>query len=392
MKRFMFLATLLCFAPLCDAQPSPEFDSAKLAQIPQKMSQLIAADEIAGAVTLVATRDRVVHLDAVGLADVAGNTPMRTDSVFWIASMTKPITGAAIMMLQDQGKLSLDDPVERYIPEFAQVKTPSGKPANLTIKQLLTHTSGLAEVSGKPAQSFKQLADLIPTFINKPSLFEPGSQWKYCQSGIHSLGRIIEVVSGQSYPDFINEKFLQPLGMKDTTFYPTADQLSRLAKSYARNNETGKLEETSIRQFSGVYLTESSRVALPNAGLFSTAPDYARFAQMLLNGGTFEGKTYLKPETVKVMTSNLTGDLKAGFSPGHGWGCACGVVTQPQRVTAMLSPGTFGHGGAYGTQCWIDPVKGVVYVLMVQRSNLQRNGDDNPVRLAFQQTAAEAMK
>src|SRR3954470_20288310 len=157
MKRFMFLATLLCFAPLCDAEPSPEFDSAKLAQIPQKMSQLIAADEIAGAVTLVATRDRVVHLDAVGLADVAGQKHMRTNSFFWIASVTKPITGAAIMMLQDQGKLSIDDPVEKYIPEFAQVKTPSGKPANLTIKQLLTPPSGLAEVSGKPAQSFKQL-------------------------------------------------------------------------------------------------------------------------------------------------------------------------------------------------------------------------------------------
>ena len=387
MNAIPFLVVLLSMCLIAHGQ---EFAQNKLTEVPGKMKEMIAANEMAGAVTCLATRDGIAHLEAVGLADVANHKPMQTDSIFWIASMTKPVTGSAILMLQEEGKLSIDDPVTKYVPEFARVKTPSGAPAKITLKQLLSHTSGLAEVP-KGTPRAKNLAELIPQFVGEPTQFEPGTQWRYCQTGINTLGRIIEIVSGQSYPDFLQQHILDPLGMKDTTFYPTAEQLKRLAKSYKRTDD-GKLEEAPIFAFEGLDLTSHDRIPLANGGLFSTAPDYARFMRMLLNGGTLEGKTYLKPETVKLMTSNLSGDTKAGFVAGrHHWGCAVGVVEVPEGVTAMLSPGTFGHGGAYGTQAWADPVKGVAYILMVQRSNF-KNSDDSPVRKAFQQAAAEAIK
>ena len=166
-----------------------------------EMQRFIEAHEISGAVTLVASPERVLHLDSVGLADIAKNTPMHADTIFWIASMTKPITASAVLMLQDQGKLSVDDPVEKYIPEFKELKTVSGEPARLTIRHLLTHTSGMGELSGTESQGIKTLADLIPHYLTKPVRFTPGSKWTYCQSGINTAGRIVEVVSGQTLPD-----------------------------------------------------------------------------------------------------------------------------------------------------------------------------------------------
>jgi CubicO group peptidase (beta-lactamase class C family) len=389
MKHITIAAVILGISMMARGQ---EFDQMKLAKVPEKMKELVAADEISGAVTCIATRDKIVQLEAVGLADVKNNTPMKTDDLFWIASMTKPITGASIMMLQEQGKLSFDDPVSKYIPEFANIKTPSGKPANLTIKHLMTHTSGVAEVSGPEGHTVKNLAALIPLFVDKPTQFEPGTEWRYCQTGINSLGRIIEIVSGESYPDFVQHHLLEPLGMKDTTFYPTADQMKRLAKSYKKDPATGKLVVSEISMLSGIDFTSHDRIALANGGLFSTAPDYARFMQMLMNGGTLDGKTYLKRESVKLMTTSQTGDLKAGFVPArHGWGCCTCIVLESKEITSMLSPGTFGHGGAYGTQAWADPVKGVAYILMIQRADVG-NSDNSPMRMAFQQAAAGAVK
>jgi CubicO group peptidase (beta-lactamase class C family) len=179
--------------------------------------------------------------------------------------------------------------------------------------------------------------------------------------------------------------------MKDTTFYPTREQQARLAKTYKRDGKTGKLEPAELTIFGGRKLEETDRTPLPNGGLFSTADDYGRFCQMLLSNGTLNGKTILKPESVKTLSTVISGDLKTGFTPGNGWGCAVCVVRDPQGITAMLSPGTYGHGGAYGTQAWIDPVKGVAYVLMVQRQNFA-NSDASEVRKAFQQAAADALK
>ncbi len=354
-------------------------------KIAAAMEEMIAAKEVPGAVTLVATRDRVTHLAAIGQAGPDGKRPLRKDSIFWIASMTKPITGAAIMMLQDDGKLSVDDPVGKFIPELANLKTPSGQPANLTLKHLLTHSSGMPEATPEELKAARKLADLTAAYLTKPMQFEPGAKWQYCQSGINTLGRIVEVVSGMPFERFLDQRLFRPLKMKDTTFYLQAKQASRLATP-AKREDDGHLAADQNAFLQGKAATDTDRFPAPNGGLFSTAPDYARFARMILNGGTLDGKRYLKPESVKQMTTVQSGDLQTGFTPGNGWGLGWCVVREPQGVTAMLGAGTHGHGGAYGTQAWVDPVNGVVLILMVQRSNF-RNSDDSPVRLAFQRAA-----
>ena len=356
-------------------------------RISSRMQEMIQANEVPGAVTLIATRDGVTHLAATGNSGPGAAKPLRKDSVFWIASMTKPITGTAILMLQEDGKLSVDDPVAKYVPELGNLKTPSGKAANLTLRHLMTHTAGMPEATDDESAAAKKLADLIPAYLNKPMLFEPGSEWKYSQSGINTLGRIIEVASGKPYEKFLEERLFKPLGMKDTTFYLRPNQLSRLVTPVKRG-EGGKLVEAPVRILYGKSPVSTDRFPAANGGLFSTAPDYARFARMILNQGSLDGRQYLKPESVKLMTTIQSGSLTTGFTPGNGWGLTWCVIREPQGVTAMLSPGTHGHGGAYGTQAWIDPVKGVALILMVQRSDFA-NADASAVRNAFQSAAVE---
>jgi CubicO group peptidase (beta-lactamase class C family)/glyoxylase-like metal-dependent hydrolase (beta-lactamase superfamily II) len=359
-----------------------------VAAIRDRLRKHIAAKEVAGAVTLVATPDRIIHLDATGNASLNPDEVMRTDAIFWIASMSKPILATLLLMLQDEGLLSVDDPVEKYLPEFKGLKTADGKPARVTIRHLLTHTSGMGEISADQARGCKTLASVLPLYVAKPVGFTPGSKWVYCQSGINTGGRIAEVVTGESLDKLLKRRLFDPLGMKDTTFYLTEKQLLRLAKSYRRTDK-GDLEATDIRFLHGKSPTSLDRFPAPNGGLFSTASDYARFCQMVLRGGEFDGKRYLKPETVKLMTTIQTGGLKTGFTDGNGWGLGWCVVREPQGVTAMLSPGTFGHGGAYGTQAWIDPGTKRVYILMVQRANFP-NSDASEVRRGFQEAASGA--
>lgn len=356
--------------------------SAYSATIADRMREQIDKHEVPGAVTVVVNAKRVIHLEAIGHADPAGKAPLRTDAMFWIASMTKPITATAILQLQEAGKLSIDDLASKYIPEYAKLKTKEGKPVPITLRHLLTHTSGLAEANPTESKGAKTLADVIPVFASKPVLFEPGTKWLYSQSGINSLGRIVEIVSGQPFEAYLEKNIFEPLKMKDTTFYPTEQQASRLVTP--AKFENGGLTEASFSILGGLAPTSRERYPSASGGLFSTAPDYARYARMLLNEGTLEGERILKPESVLLMRTIATGTLPAGFIPGHGWGLGVGVVREPRGITRMLSAGTFGHGGAYGTQAWIDPVKGEAYILMIQRSNFQNN-DDSPVRLAFQE-------
>ncbi len=341
-------------------------------------------NEVAGAVAIVATADRILHLSAVGQADVAGKVPMRADALFWIASMTKPVTAAAVLMLQDEGKLAVDHPVAAYLPELADLKTADGTVARVTLKHLLTHTSGMGDASAKQRLAARSLADLIPHYVARPLRFKPGTRWEYCQSGINTLGRVVEVVSGQSFPDFLQDRLFAPLGMKDTTFYPTAAQLARLATSYRAVD--GRLEETTI--YPDYDPRRAGRFPAANGGLFSTAGDYLHFCQMLLGRGSYGGRRYLSPGAVARMSSIQTGDITTGFTKGNGWGLGCCVVRKPQGPTAALSPGSFGHGGAYGTQAWIDPAKKRVYLLMVQRANFP-NADASALRRDFQAAAAE---
>jgi CubicO group peptidase (beta-lactamase class C family) len=368
----------------------------KLPGIGAAMQDLVAKQEIPGAVTAVVTKDRVLHLEASGSADLATKRPMTTDTLFWIASMTKPVTGVAILMLQDDGKLKVSDPVAKYLPGFADLKTPSGKPANLTITQILTHTSGLGEASGPAAQQAQTLADLEKIWLATPMQYEPGAQWKYTQSGINAASRIVEVISGKTFDVFVQERIFDPLGMKDTTFYPTDAQRARLVTAYAKNKDNGALEAVPPRPDFG----PRNRPPQGNGGLYSTGPDYARFARMLLSGGTLDGRRYLSAGAMKYLTTSQTGDLPTGFFQAadrgsHGanyvWGLGtCILKTPHDGVASMLSPGTYGHGGAWGTQAWIDPVKGVAYILMIQRSGLP-NSDGSDIRLAFQQAAARAV-
>src|SRR5438105_9919102 len=388
-------ANLAFSAALCAALPAFA-DGPKLPGIGAAMLEMIAKNEIAGAVTVVVTKDKLLHLESTGFADVAAKRPMTPDTLFWIASMTKPITGAAILMLQDEGKLNVADPVANYLPEFANLKTPSGKPANLTITQILTHTSGLGEASGPAAQRAKTLADLVPLWLAAPMQYEPGEKWKYTQSGINAAARIVEVVSGMTFDAFLQKRLFDPLGMKHTTFYLTDGLRKQLATAYSKSNDTGALEAVLPRPEFGPH----DRPPQGNGGLYSTGPDYARFCQMLLNGGTFKKRRYLSAAAMKFLTTPQTGDLPTGFfqsdtygnrGANYGWGIGTCILRAPHEgVAEMLSAGTYGHGGAWGTQAWIDPVKGVAYVLMVQRSNFP-NSDASVVRRNFQQAAAKAL-
>jgi CubicO group peptidase (beta-lactamase class C family) len=353
----------------------------------------IDAQDISGAVTVVVAKDKLLALDTIGLADVAKKEPMEPNTLFWIASMTKPFTAVSILMLQDEGKLKVSDPVEKFLPAFAALKTPSGQPAHITIQQILTHTSGLGEGDTAAIKSAHTLSDLIPIYLASPMLYEPGDHWRYTQSGINTAARIVEVASGLSYDAFVTKHFLKPLGMKNTTFYPNKKQRSHLATPYIKDQQTGTLTAAPYANFGN-----KGQPPFGNGGLFSTGPDYARFCQMLLNGGTFKGKRYLTPAAFEQLTTVHTGELKTGFlqtdqygnrGMNYGWGIGVEILKTPHPgVAEMLSPGTFGHGGAWGTQAWIDPVRGLAYILMVQRPGI--NGDASKLRQAFQQAASDA--
>lgn len=370
--------------------------SSKLPGVNTAMRAAVERREISGVVTVVATKDKILHCDSVGLASMTNQAPMRSDSLFWVASMTKPVTGVALLMLQDEGKLKVTDPVAKFIPEFANLKTPSGQPANLTIAQVMTHTSGLGEAPRDSAATARTLAELVPLFLAAPMQFEPGAKWSYCQSGINTGARIVEIVSGQPFDGFVQQRIFDPLGMKNTTFYPARKPSAHLAVGYAKNRTTGALQAAALFSSFGV----EGRPPLGNGGLFSTGPDYARFCQMLLGGGEYGGKRYLSADSMKLLTTVQTGDLPTGFfqsaefggrGTNYGWGIGTCILRAPHPgVAAMLSPGTFGHGGAWGTQAWMDPVRGVAYVLMVQRSNFP-NSDASDVRRAFQQAAVDAL-
>jgi CubicO group peptidase (beta-lactamase class C family) len=365
------------------AEPAGAVAGPASAKIHSWMDAYVAGKEVAGVTTLVAAPDQITHLDSVGWANIEKRQPMRPDTICWIASMTKPIVGLSVCLLEEEGKLRLDEPVSKYIPEFAELKNSAGQPVQVTILQLLTHTSGMADVKGDETAQMTKLAELIPLYVSKPVNFPPGSKWSYCQSSINTAGRLIEVVSGQELPDFLEKRFFAPLGMKDTTFYVTQEQLPRLATPYERT-AVGELFPTGIKLLTDKHPTDRNRFPAANGGLFSTALDYAKFCQLLLNHGSANGQQLVKPATVERFHAIQTSpDLVCGFTPGNGWGVGCCIVRQPQGITADFSPGTYGHGGAYGTQAWIDPQKKIAVILMVQRSNFQ-NADASSVRAAFQ--------
>jgi len=354
------------------------------------MNGFVADNIIAGSVTAVADKSMMLSLETTGFADLGKKTKMPPNAMFWIASMTKPMAAVCVLQLQEAGKLSIDDPVEKHLPEFAgqwMIESRSKgtltlkKPTRgITIRDLLTHTSGLANTNSPRPES--TLAELVMSYSKTPLQFEPGSRWSYSNAGINTLGRIVEAVSGTPFAEFLQTHVLNPCGMKDTTFWPTPAQAKRIATSY-RPGRDGQLERTEVYFLKG-GLSNRKRTPYPAGGLYSKATDVVQFYQMMLNGGTFKGQRVLKKETAALMTRTQTGDIKTGFVDGMSWGLGFQVVKTPQGVTDSLSAGTYGHGGAYATQSWADPKTGRIVVLMIQRAGF-RNGDNSPVRKAFQE-------
>ena len=358
-------------------------DAAPLAEIPRRMREFVDQKQIAGAVTLLARQGKVVHLEAVGQADIQSGRPMKKDTIFAIASMTKPITATAVMILLDEGKLSIDDLVSKHIPQFKNASLKDGPPSReLTIRDLITHTSGV----GGSQQNQKSLKRTVELISEQPLEFEPGSRWKY-SPGVTVCGRIVEVVSGRPFDEFLDERILKPAGMVDTTFFPTAEQQKRLARLYKPGPQPGTIELTEH----WISKLSPERTPNPSGGLFSTAHDMARFYQMILGGGKLDGRRIVSEESVRRMTRLQTGELTTGFTPGNGWGLGWCVVRQPQGVSRMLSPGTFGHGGAFGTQGWVDPQREMIFVLLIQRSGFG-NGDASKIRDVFQELAVRGVE
>jgi CubicO group peptidase (beta-lactamase class C family) len=347
-----------------------------------KLQPFVDDGTIAGVVVLAADKDKILSLDAVGYEDLAAKTPMRPDSLFWIASQSKSITAAALMMLVDEGKVNVDDPVEKYLPEFhGQMVTAEHDashmllkpPAHLvTVRNLLTHTSGLPFASPleQPTLDILPLSARVHSYAMLPLQYEPGSKYQYSNAGINTVGRIIEVVSGMPYEDFLQQRLLDPLGMTDTTFWPNAEQQKRLAKSYAPNHDHTALVEVPIGQLLYPLDDRVHRAPMPAGGLFSTATDIARFCQMVLNGGQLNGRRYLSEKDVHQMTTKQT-PAPLGEEYGFGWGTGS----------------SYGHGGAFKTSMNIDPRLGLITVFMVQSAGWRDEQHGNLVPAIFNQEA-----
>ncbi len=391
--RRLFIPLFLALVPAVVAPAQDRF-----AGLPDALRPFVTRGEISGAVMLVANPDRVLHRSAVGSSDLATGRPMQPDDLFWIASMSKPVTAAGIALLVDDGRLAFDDPVEKYLPEFRKqwlvaeqtperrVLVKAARP--VTVRDLLTHTSGLGEYP--VTDPHWTLAEMAKIIAREPLRFAPGSRWAYSTAGFDVLGRVIEVASGEPFAAFMQRRLFDPLGMKATTFWPTPAQEKRLARSYLMN-PAGRLEPTPIYYLYGGAVTDRARPPLGGAGLFSTAEDVAKFYQMMLHQGRVHDRQILRPATVAELIRPQTGTLVA--RPGMPWGLGFCVITDPTKMAAntTLSPGTFGHGGAYGTNSWADPTRGLVYVFMISRDKLSPNPDNSAMRRAYQDAVAAAL-
>jgi CubicO group peptidase (beta-lactamase class C family) len=397
-------------APLSKARPEEVgMSSERLLRIDQMLERRIAAGEMAGAVALVARKGKLVHITAKGVMDLETKQPVTPATMFRIASMTKPVTSVAIMMMIEEGKVRLNDPVSRYIPEFRSQKVavrapeaatgPAPAPAaggrggrggrgatpsfttepaarEVTIKDLLTHVSGLASgtMSNSTVQAVarkqgEKLADYIPRLGSTTLEFQPGSRWAYsAQAGHDTLGRIVEIASGMSLNEFFQKRIFEPLGMRDITFWPSQAQWSRVASVYNRGANGLTKNNNPNGMSSDVYFMGSG-------GLISTAEDYAPFGVMLANGGELNGKRVLGRKTVEMLRAVHVPDTLPGRAAGEGYGLGVRVVTDHARRGTMLSTGTFGWSGVYGTHFFVDPEEETVGVLLVQTSNQEVNRD-----------------
>jgi len=390
----------------------------RLKRVHELIQRHLDAGSFSGAVTLVARNGRIAHLEAQGLMDIGTKKPMATNAMFRIMSMTKPVVGVATLMMIEEGKVRLTDPVSRFVPSFKNLKVgvlipaapvPAGQrgaapaaataaPGNpapagqrgaapppefytvaadreITIKDLLTHTSGL--VSGTISNSENRKvalkgkesnADYIPRLGSVPLEFQPGTRWAYsAQAAFDTLVLVVEVASGQKFDQFARQRIFEPLGMKDTFFYPPESYNPRKATLYSRTaNGLQKQEDPNF--MNGAFFSGGG-------GLFTTAEDYLQFAQMLLNEGQLNGKRLLSPRTVELMRSVHIPDTLQGRQRGEAFGLSVRVISNSAQRNTFLSDGSFGWSGAYGTHFWVDPSKKIVGILMTQTSAQGINPD-----------------
>lgn len=373
----------------------------RLRRVHDAVQQHIDAGSISGAVTLVARDGRVVHFEAHGLRDIDSRAPMTKDTIFRLASMTKLVTGVAVLMMVEEGRIRLGDPLSRFIPEFKNMRVATPQPANqaqvdsvpasreITIRDLLTHTAGLLTVSGLGAQPSAQLparaptntlSSYIPRLAGVPLDFQPGTRWSYSAlAGGDVLGRVVEIASGQTFDHFLKMRVFDPLGMKDTFFYVPEDRRSRLVSLYDSTPSGLRPRAERMSTSNGTFLSGG-------AGLQSTADDYLRFAQMLANGGILNRRRLLSAKTVQLMTSNQVGEVASkntgGLPPGMGQGFLVGTVEDPIAAGLRLSARSFGLGGTFGTLVWIDRNEKLVMILMIQSApanNALRRDFENAV-------------
>lgn len=378
-------------------QPDPEaagMNPARLADIHQRMQEFVNRGKAAGIITVLARHGHLASLDSVGYRDLESKAPMRTDTLFRIMSLTKPVTCIGIMTLVDEGRLSLIDPVEKYLPEFkGQKLNPCGERAGyacglltphrpVNIEDLMKHTSGMRAPEGSNSPD-GSLAEVVARAAKMPLLFDPGTRWDYSNIGYDTLGRIIEVVSGKPYDQYLHDTIFEPLGMQDTFFYVPGEKLSRVASVYTDVN--GTLKKADIRE-----PQRGRDLPSPAGGLFSTAHDLFRLNEMMRNHGALDGTRVLSAAAVELMTTSLTGDLKAGWAPGMGHGLGWEVVRNPEGMYRYNSIGTYAKGGAYRTYEWVDPAKDLVGIILMQRTN--GGGDVADEINAFMAMAAAAIE
>lgn len=359
------LLTLLALASV--ARPAPA--AAPQTTVPDPgpfavaLGDYLEQHHLAGAVSLVATADEILRVEAAGWADLETCRPMSPDALFLIASQSKPIVATALFLLVEQGLVDLEAPVETYLPEFhGQWMTAERdedrlvlrRPAHpIRVRELLTHTSGLPFRSAveEPTLDGLPLGESVMSYALSPLEFEPGTRYLYSNAGFNTLGRIVEVLSGMPFEEFLEVRLFAPLGMVDTTFFPDEGQLARLALCYEPEGPDGALVQRLFPQFRQP-LSRRDRHAVPAGGLFSTARDVARFCQMILRGGTLDGRRYLSAESIAEMTRKQTGP---GIQQRYGFGWAVGESG-------------FGHTGLYRTQMFLEPRKGRIWIFMAQQS------------------------
>lgn len=326
--------------------------------------------ELAGAIGLVADKKGVLSVSTVGFADIAAQKAMSKDAMFWIASQSKPMTTTAVMMLVDEGKIVLDDPVEKHLPEFhgqmvVAEKDPSHvllrKPIHpITVREVLSHMSGLPFRSAMEAPTLDglPLAAAVRSYAMTPLQTQPGTHYQYSNAGINTAARILEVVSQMKYEDFMQKRLFDPLGMKDTTFWPNSDQVARLVKSYRPDAKKTDLAEFPLSQLTAPLTDRSIRFPMPAGGLFSTAKDTAQFCRMLLNGGKLDGRRYLSKKAFRELSTRQTPT----------------AVPNSYGLGFSVEPDRFGHGGAHATNMEIYPKKGLVIIWMVQHGGFPGKG------------------